>query len=112
MEVGTVLLNAPFLLPIFNVRLCLPPIIDMDRPEYYWEQIGTSSPVDEEHWKAAGSHPQTTVKCPSIFPPAPTASQVVQGGTWYEREVWYSYYRSGRWTEPAANGFTGMRSLP
>ena len=75
---------------------CLPPIIDMDLPEYYWEQIGTSSPVDEEHWKAAGFTPQTTVKCPSIFPPAPTASQVVQGGTWYEREVWYSYYRSGR----------------
>lgn len=68
----------------------------MDRPEYYWEQIGTSSPMDEEHWKAAGFTPQTTVKCPSIFPPAPTASQVVQGGTWYEREVWYSYYRSGR----------------
>lgn len=91
---------------------CLPPIIDMDRPEYYWEQIGTSSPVDEEHWKAAGFTPQTTVKCPSIFlrhqRPHKWCKEVhgtsVKFGT-------VTTVR-GVWTEPAANGFTGMRSLP
>ncbi len=75
--------------------VCLPPMIDIERPEFHWEQTGTATPIDEDHWKAAGFTPQTTVKCPSIFPPAPTYAQVVQGNTWYEREVWYSFYYSG-----------------
>ncbi len=75
---------------------CLPPMIDTEKPEYHWEQVGEATFLDETHWKAAGFVPETTVKCPSIFPPPPTYAQVVQGNTWYEREVWYSYYRSGR----------------